>query len=111
MSQPAWRLHAPAFALPATRSSPPRPPRWALPPCARAAAFTYAGVAAAAKAAAAATAGVAAGAAASQAMASLPPVASLGCLLLAGLLGGAALVMHRTIGMMHRYEFSHAEND
>ncbi|KXZ42581.1 hypothetical protein GPECTOR_132g593 [Gonium pectorale] len=67
-------------------------------------------VTAAAKAAALAAAGAAASSAATSALLSPPPLASLVAAALAALLGGVTVVIDKLIGMMHRYEYSHADN-
>ncbi|KAG2432371.1 hypothetical protein HYH02_012944 [Chlamydomonas schloesseri] len=75
-----------------------------------AAALLVTGVAAAAKAAAAAAAGAAASDAALAALASLPPL-SAGIAAAVGLAAAAAVrVLDGLIGLMHKYEFSHADN-
>ncbi|KAG2439644.1 hypothetical protein HXX76_004994 [Chlamydomonas incerta] len=75
-----------------------------------AAALMVTGVAAAAKAAAAAAAGAAASDAALSALASLPPL-SAGIAAAVGLVAAAAVrLLDGLIGLMHRYEFSHADN-
>ncbi|PNW82359.1 hypothetical protein CHLRE_06g278245v5 [Chlamydomonas reinhardtii] len=74
------------------------------------AALMVTGVAAAAKAAAAAAAGAAAADAALSALASLPPLQAVIAAAVALAAAAAVRVLDGIIGLMHRYEFSHADN-
>ncbi|GFR50980.1 hypothetical protein Agub_g13305 [Astrephomene gubernaculifera] len=75
-----------------------------------AAALLVTAVAASAQAAAAAAAGASAGAATSGALLRWPPLGAVAAAVLAAVLGGVVVVIDRLVGLMHRYEFSHADN-